>query len=698
MSKIKKEIGKEEPENGSFFVSKNWRSKKMKLIIAEKPGLAKLMLEGISSSGKDHFENKDGYFEGNEYIISYTFGHLFTMMDMEKYLDKPEGSPWSMDVLPFVPEKFKYTLTNVKGKVDPGIKKQFNTLKTLLNRDDVDEIINLGDADREGEVLIREILNFGLSDKSKKITRIWAPDQSPDQLFVALQNRKLDSEYDNIYKEGLIRGEQDWTDGINLTRYLSIKCGELLRVGRVNTAVVKIIYDRELAIEKFIPKKFYQLISKEKTSDIEIQLVYKENYSKDQLEAAKNKCLELNQNKAVVKDIKSKKVIKQPPKLFSMTKCQAYCGKKYKLSPKQTFDSVVSLYDKGYISYPRTETEYLGEGDKDRVKAIIQSLLTEGDKVVFKDKKSIFDNSKIESHGALTPTSRRPDLNNLSANDKLVYETILNRFKAVFCSEDCILNKSEMIITMGNEEFILKGEMLLQPGYLQYEKEKASDKQLPNLKIGDVVNINFKPIEKETTPPKRYTTSTLMNYCINPFKKKDMTEDENYNLILAGVSIGTGATRAPIIENAIANGYISVNNDVYKLEGLGRYLIETMQKLEIDMSIHKTIEQNKLLKKVNSGELSLAEARQLYTKSIKENFSGRDKAVDKVPDELKRSKGKQSIGKCPKCGKSVCENKKAFSCSGYKEGCKFAIWKEDKFFASLGVKTVTKSRTYNTYI
>lgn len=661
----------------------------MKLIIAEKPGLAGFMAEGLPES----FDRKDGYYQSKNYYVAYTFGHLFESLDLNDYFSEPPGAAWKMDQLPFVPAKFKYALKRDKKtkQTDPGVKKQYDILCRLMNDSDVDEIIHLGDADREGEVLIREIIRFGLKDKNKLVTRIWTDDQSPETLAKCFKTRKPDSEYDNVYREGVIRAENDWIDGINLTRYVTIKCGELLRVGRVITGITRAIYDREMEIKNFRPQRYYRLESRTSIGDTEVLLQTKKSYPPELMEEAKKRCNDLNGQLARVDDIKRKRALKSAPKLFSMTKIQGYAGKKLKMSPNDTFKAVVWLYENGYVTYPRTETEYLSSGDMERVSDLIDMLHhDEGYHIVFKDNKSIFDDSKVESHGALTPTKKLPKPGELKGNHEIIYQFIMNRFLAVFCSEDCLYDKSTMIISCGEDTFQVSGSILVQQGYLQYEQEQSKDKMLPKLNVGDEIKVNFAPVEKETTSPKRYTTASLNEYCLHPFKKTDMTEDEAYQQILAGASLGTGATRAPIIENAIDNKYISLQKDQYYLEGLGKYLIEVLQILQIDMSIQKTVLQNMILKKVNTGEISLAEAREMERRDIEEKFKGRNAKIPAVPAEFSRRTIGKIIGKCPKCGKDVIETKMAFSCSGYKDGCKFTIWKNDKFFESLGVKVSSK--------
>ena len=251
----------------------------MVLIIAEKPSLARNIGAGI---GK--MNNKNGYLEGNGYIITWAFGHLFSLADIEQYNPSPDNSgKWTMQNLPCFPKKFVFELKkDAKKQVDAGVVKQFNTIKYLCNRDDVDTIVNAGDADREGEIIVRLCIQNALQSP-KQIMRLWLPDQTPQTVAKALTEMKPDSEYNNLANEGFARTYIDWLYGVNLTRYATLKTGTLLRVGRVIVPIVKAIYDRDMAIKNFVPEKYYQIASKEFTNGELIELNGKDKFSKDEL-------------------------------------------------------------------------------------------------------------------------------------------------------------------------------------------------------------------------------------------------------------------------------------------------------------------------------------------------------------------------------------------------------------------------------
>lgn len=649
-------------------------------IIAEKPSLARNIVAGLGQMNK-----KNGYFENDEYIVTWAFGHLFSLCDIEDYIYeneeqnlinqatqsvqpaqplKGDKTRWTMDNLPCFPEKFKFKLK----RDDDGIKKQFNVIKTLINRKDVTQIVNAGDSDREGEIIVRLCVNHALENQ-KPFLRLWLPDQTPQTVKKAFSEMKSESEYENLANEGFARTYIDWLYGVNLTRYVTLKCGSLLRVGRVIVPIVKTIYDRDLEIERFVPEIYYALVSRAQTNGEVIELTSKYKFGKQEKAKAELCCERMNKLDAVVTDKKSKKETLSAGKLYSLTKLQNYLGKKYKMPMEKSLAIAQKLYENGYISYPRTNSEYLATNEKSKIKQIISDIAKLGYPVCFKDKKNIFDDSKIESHSALTPTYKIPEKNALSEDEKLVYSAILRRFVAVFCSEECIAEKTELTVSLGGkEDYLLKGTVILTPGWTKYDGSDKKDKILPDLNKGDKINVNFVPEEKQTSAPKHYTIETLNNYLKNPFKdeKADSeNDDEDYKAIFKGLELGTEATRTGIIENAKKNGYISLKKDVYHIEREGRYLIEQLSALKISMDKYKTSELGQALKKVYRGEINIDQSVAMAKQEISEVFE-RDK-TDDIPFY-----GEQ-VGKCPVCGSNIIKGKYGYGCAGYKEGCSFKI-------------------------
>lgn len=654
----------------------------MKLIIAEKPSLARNIVAGIGEMNK-----RQGYFQNDEYFVTWAFGHLFSLCDIEDYYGQSgEKVRWSMKGLPCFPERFKFKLKQGEDKkVDAGAEAQFAIIKELCNRSDVDTIINAGDADREGEIIVRLcIINSGV--KGKRFLRLWLPDQTPQTVRAALGDMKDESEYDALANEGFARTYIDWLYGVNLTRYATLKSGTLMRVGRVIVPIVKAVCDRDNTISTFVPETYYAISSNEKTNGEEIDLLSKSRFKKEELDKANELCVKYNLAQGIVSSKKVKRDTLAPGKLYSLTKLQNVLGKKHKMSMEKSLAVLQGLYEKGYVTYPRTNSEYLATAEQGKIKTIIENVKKIGYPVEFKNKKTIFDDSKIESHSALTPTYKIPDKNALSQDERTVYSTIMRRFVAVFCSEDCIVERTEMKIDVGDyETFTLKGVVIISAGWTKYDDYTQKDKVLPKLEKGDKVNVNFKPVEKETTPPKHYTIETLNNYLKNPFKDdkkeekahdkqgydEEQNDDEDYRAIFEGLELGTEATRTGIIDNAKRSGYIELKKDVYNILPAGQFMIDSLSKMNISMDKYKTSELGKALKAVYRGEMTVEESVRIAEEEIAKTFAKKEES-DIETDEDIGFLGDE-IGRCPLCGEKVVRGRYNYGCLGYKKGCTFKI-------------------------
>lgn len=659
-----------------------------KIIICEKPSLAMNVVSAIG-----HMEKNDGYFENNNYVVTFAFGHLLVLYDIDDYFNR-EKTKWSLEELPYIPKEFLF-----KVKDDPGIKKQFKIIKQLIKRNDISEIVNCGDADREGEVIINNIIYFVFNELniSKPITRLWLPEQTLETIKNALQTMKSINETRNLMNEGLARTYIDWLYGINLTRYLSLKVASKFPVGRVLVPVVKYVYDRDMAIKNFVPKHYLDIDTIINKDNENIKLIFKDfKFSDDSMESeceAKSLIYKLSNEKILVEDVCAKDKVKQRPKLFSLDTLQNHMFKKYKISLADTLKSLQSLYEHGYVTYPRTNTEYLSNNQKDDIKKLIISF--NDSNLDFIDKKSIFDDSKIESHSALTPTLKKPS--SLSGNEELVYNTIKNRFCAVFCKEDAVINEVVTIFNFTNTEYNTKlsSSSIKQLGFLRYEP--IDEKLLPDFEVGETFVPKLEIVNKETTPPTKATDADLNRFLKNPYKSSDMPGEDSileensneandellYKEILDGIEIGTVATRSGIIENAIKYEYIKKYKNSLSISDKGISLIENLNKLNIDMSVDKTVDVSKKLKKVFKNEYAIDQLVKDISSEI-HNYIDQDIQINAYVQE------KESIGLCPKCGKNVIENQKSFYCEDYKN-CNFSIWKKNKFFETIGLRNFTKS-------
>lgn len=644
----------------------------MKVIICEKPSLAKNVADALNIRGR-----KDGYIEGNDYIVTWCFGHLLTLKDLKDY-ENYDALKWVDITVPIVPDPFEY-----KVKDDAGVKKQLKIIKQLLKN--ADEVINCGDADREGQLIIDNVINY--CNYKGKIKRLWLPEQTPDTIKEAIKNMKDNSCYDNLNREGLARTYMDWLFGINLTIHLTNKAGTLLKAGRVLIPIVRHIYDRDHAIKTFKPTPYFMVENKKN-----IPLTYKKKFDEREKEEAKNIMEQLNSNRGKVINITEKEVEKNPKKLFSLSSLQSELSKKYDISFQSSLKIIQELYEKGYLTYPRTNTEYLAEEEKGKVKQVIEKI-KEGYKInniSFKDKKTIFDSSKIESHSAITPTTKLPNIKELKEDEQKVYNTVLNRFLANFATESCIILQKEMEIQVGNNNFKIKGKAIKNKGYLEYESEKIEN-ELPNYNLGDEFEIDFKLENKMTTAPAKINESSLSNYLKNPFKKQKLEEeteeeeeentsdDEDYKMLLKGVEIGTEATRTGIIENAIKIGYIRKNKKNLEITELGEKFIELLDKLKINLYAEKTVEFSQLLKKVYNNEVEIENLLENVRIELRNIYESEVSVQKFVANE------KKSFGKCLKCGADIYKGKTKngktnYYCSNYRGGCNFTIWGEQKFF------------------
>ena len=643
----------------------------MRLIIAEKPSLARNIAGALGGMTK-----KGAYYEGNAYLVTWAFGHLFSLYDIEDYTDAPAAGRWSAAGLPFFPAEFRFKLRPADNKQpDAGVKRQFETIKQLCERPDVDAVINAGDADREGEIIVRlAVMHTGAG--AKPCMRLWLPDQTDETIRAALADMKSDAEYDNLAAEGFARTYIDWLYGVNLTRFATLKTGTLLRVGRVIVPIVKAIYDRDTAIKNFKPETYIALVSSAETDGVEVTLTSKYKFDRRAAARAKLACEKMNEAGAVVTDVKTKKVTLNPGKLYSLSTLQNFLGKKYKMPMDESLAIAQKLYEDGYLTYPRTNSEYLATAEKDKIKKILNILAGMKYPVAFTDKKTVFDDSKIESHSALTPTVKIPPAEKLSEREKLVYSAVLRRFVMVFCKDPCVARKTELTLQVGKyETFTVKGTVILEPGWTKFDDSPRTDKLLPDVKKGDSVNIDFQPKEKETSPPKHYTIETLNNYLKNPFrdeKKQAENEDdaEEYRAVFEGLELGTEATRTGIINNALKSKYIALKKDVYTILPGGEFLIESLEGMHISMDKYKTSTLGKALKQVYRGALTVEGAVALAEDEIKEVFA------QDVNDPASPAYGGyfgDSPGVCPLCGSPVKRGRYRFYCADETKKCPLKI-------------------------
>ncbi|MGG0583488.1 DNA topoisomerase [Priestia megaterium] len=667
----------------------------MKLIIAEKPSVSKNIADALKIKGR-----QDGYFEGNGYIVTWAFGHLLQLYDAKDYDDKM--STWKMENFPFIPQVFKYKVKSNprdREKPDTGAKKQLKIIQSLMRRPDVDGIISACDYDREGQVIGDSIIYNLKTDKT--VYRLLLNEWTPAEVMNGLENIKLNTELRPLQDAGVSRQWADWVIGINLTSVATLKYqkgkGKALNIGRVLLPTLKIIYDRDKEIEKFVPENYYKLQATFKTKDEqEYEGTYIEGKeekfkSKETLEGIQQKLIDKS---GIVSDKQVQKKKEYPPFLFNLSNLQGYITNKYK---GWTSDKVLkvaqSLYEKKFITYPRTASVALEESLVGKTAKVLETLtedLPYKDEVKFVKSKRIFDNSKVESHSAIVPTYLKPK--KLSTDEEQVYEAIKNRFIMQFMPvAEYEETRIETKITGADLKglFISKGKVQLVEGWKKVEKVQSKDTILPLVQVNDDVDLVKHEITTHVTkPPKQHTERTLLRVMETCGKNYDGegTDEESLNAILSGFSIGTPATRAETIKKLKDVGYITTQNKNLLCTELGRKLIETFPIKDL-FNLEFTGRLEKSLNDIEKRNFTKDEFLQLIfeftTKAVETIKNEKEVTINEVASQRKTN---EIMGKCPVCGHAVIEGQKGFGCSNWKNGCKFVIWKNDKFLATMKKK------------
>ena len=688
----------------------------MKLILAEKPSVAKTIASFLGAKTRHN-----GYFEGNGYIITYAVGHLVSLYDMKDYdKDKYSGS-WKMDNFPFIPrDKFKF-------KVESSKKDQFNIVKTLIHRDDIEYIINATDNDREGELIA--FLIFLMAKNKKPVKRILVNEWTPQDITKGLQNLKDDEEMRNLQAAGYTRLITDWLIGINFTSIATLKYGngKLLNIGRVILPTVKLIYDRDMEIKNFVPKTYFEIEGnfRCKNGEYKGKLIKNKNSKFDTPEEAKAIIGSITSKEATIIDKKVTTSKEYAPKLFSLTSLQGYITSKYSHFTSDKVLSVCqSLYEGkgkgGYITYPRTDSVYLEESLVGKTADTLNKLkkgLPYEDKIQFTKTKRVFDSSKVDSHSAITPTYIVPT--NLTPDESIVYNAIKDRFIANFMPPAEYEN-TEIKTDVDENTFVTKGKVLKVKGYLEvYNKEEKND-LLPMVSKNEIVDvIEIKPLSKQTTPPKSYTEDTLLKAMKNC--GKNVPEDDT--AVLSGYSIGTSATRAEVLKKISQVGYVTKKGKSYFITELGKNLVEIFPVKEL-FDVDYTGKLEKSLSDIQKGKYTRKEylnnimnfiwnsvnliksdsPKKISTENFTYNAKTKKFISDKTPVVSKKSTSSKTskssddvLGKCPACGGDVRESQKGFFCTNY-SNCKYGIFKEDKYlqlFKKKPNKTMVKSLLKN---
>jgi len=499
------------------------------LVISEKPSVAISISKVLGATSK-----KDGYYEGNGYRVSWCVGHLVQMANPESYDEK--YMKWNIEDLPIIPKEYKY-------EVAKATKRQFAILKKLMNDKDVEFLINACDAGREGEAIFR--LVYSEVHCKKKMKRLWISSMEDSAIKEGFDNLKDGKDYDALFESALSRAIADWLIGMNISRLYSCLYNQNYSVGRVQTPTLAMIVKRDDEIANFKREKYYTV---ELSMDGFI-------LSTDRIDAEidAEQLINLVGDKIEITDVIQKEKITKPELPFDLTTLQRECNKYFKYSAKQTLDYAQSLYEKKLITYPRTDSRCLTE---DMITGMINNILGKNDFDTQRIK-AIFNSSKVTDHHAIIPTvsSLSEDLSSIPESEAKVYRLISNKFHASV-GYPLIENTTKIVAEFDVFEFTSTGKVMKEEGFTKYLKEykskKNEDTLLPDVNVGDVLEVKDKEIkEKYTKPPKHFTEDTLlkaMEIAGNDSLDKDVEVERK--------GLGTPATRAGIIENLIYKGFI----------------------------------------------------------------------------------------------------------------------------------------------
>ncbi|GAB6156821.1 type IA DNA topoisomerase [Desulfotomaculum varum] len=643
------------------------------LVITEKPSVAKDIASVLG-----RFESKDGYLENNEYLISWAFGHLVELADPSVY--DLALTKWALETLPIIPNTFK--LTEIGG----SSAKQLRALKKLLNSPEVSQVINACDAGREGELIFRRIYRY--CGCRKLIKRLWLSETTPAAVKAAFAALRDGREYNNLAAAAEARSQADWLVGINGTRAFSVRHNTVLSVGRVQTPTLNLVVSREKEIQNFVSKPYWEVyaVFKANGGTYRGKWFTKETGKLNDSQTARALADKVaRQGVGKIITLVQKEAKEQPPFLFNLNDLQKESNRRYGYTAQQTLDIAQALYEKHkLLTYPRTDSRHLSTA---MVTTLAGRLAALKDMPEYKDfipaqipdlDKRYVDDAKITDHHAIIPTDRNPAEVQLNDQEEKIYDLVVRRFLSIFYPE-ARYAVTEVVTQAAGEIFGSKGKVELDAGWKvlwrdkqqeqKEDDEEQEDQNLPPLSQWEnVVVVKAEPVEKQTKPPKRFTEATLLAAMESAGR---FTEDKEMAEVLKEAGgIGTPATRAAIIERLIKVGYLVREKKSLVPTPKGMTLIDLVP--EQLKSVEMTANWEEGLRRIEQGqENSAAWMKSIceYTRHLVELARNQETANGIVLE-------KKALGNCPVCGRDVVETTKGYGCSGYKDGCKFTIWKE----------------------
>ena len=628
----------------------------MILVIAEKPSVAKSIADVLNVT-----EKKSGYFQNDNYIVSWCIGHLLSLATPEYYGQQYADKSWKFDTLPIVPSQWKFQL-------NPSTKAQFDILKNLINSPKVTELVCATDAGREGECIFRYV--YGYVGCKKPVKRLWVSSLENNAVRQAFCQMKDDSHYDNLFDAGFSRAKADWLVGMNFTRLFSIRYKSKISIGRVQTPTLAMIVDRNFQVKNFVKEKFF-------TVDLDCGNFVVSSERIDNEQSAIDLMQQCNGKQAVISDIERTKKTVRPPKLYDLTTLQREANRYFGYTAQQTLDYTQSLYEQKLLTYPRTDSQYITDDMKNTVTSLIPIVCQH----FYNDEKISFNvgqcinNAKVSDHHAIIPTKEINSVNLKELPQTEYNILLLIAMKLLIATADPYCYESiKITVNCQNHIFFGNGTKIIDYGFKQFEtflkKQIKQGKSLPEDEIQSLDNINVKTVEKViakksdhfTVPPKQYTEDTLLS----AMETAGNSEYEDSEAEKKG--LGTPATRASIIESLINHDFIQRDSKKLIPTDKGIRLIKVLP--EEIKSPKMTVEWETVLQKIAQGKESsenFLRGIENLIKAIITQYSSVDTSVNFYEQKI--------VGVCPKCGKKIVEYKKFYACESGKDGCGFIIWK-----------------------
>ena len=640
----------------------------MELVIAEKPSVAQSIAAVLGAT-----QRKDGYLEGNDYLVSWCVGHLVELVQPESY--EEAWKKWSYDNLPIIPQEWQH-------EVKSDTKAQYQILKKLMHDDRVDAVVCATDAGREGELIFR--LTYNMAGCRKPMKRLWISSMEESAIRDGFHNLRPGSDYDNLYKSALCRQEADWLVGINGTRLFTVLYGgKALKVGRVQTPTLAMLVDREVKIMNFEKEQYYMAHILMDGIDAMTERI-------DDKARAESIAAACESQSGVVRSVIKENKSVAPPKLYDLTTLQRDANRLFGFTAKQTLEYTQSLYEKKLVTYPRTDSQYLSDDMEETAKAVIgavyQAILFEEQTGAEPDIKRVLNSKKVTDHHAVIPTRnlQNADLSGLPVGERMILELVALRLLCAV-AEPHTYSETAVTVECAGAEFTTKGKTVKRPGWraldasyraalknAELDKENE-DKALPELTEGQTLPLSGATVKDgKTSPPKHFTEDTLLS-AMETAGKENMPEDAERK------GLGTPATRAGILEKLVSAGFLERKKSkkaVQLMPSKDAVSLITVLPEQLQSPL-LTAEWEHRLSEIERGELSPEDFMGGICAMLRE-LVGTYQVIKGT--EYLFTPPREVVGKCPRCGGDVAELQKGFFCQT--ESCKFAIWKNNKWWAA----------------